>query len=73
MTALKMSFHNITKRRIVEVFDNNGIFVAAIYPDDDLNGIRIISSYITNVIQDDGSTSKPPIPAVGVLFRRKGR
>jgi len=71
MASLKMAFHSLTGRRIVEVFDNDGAFIAAIYPDEERNGIRIVSGYIETVAQDDGSQSLPRVPAVNVKFRRK--
>jgi len=71
MVSLRMAFHSVTGRRIVEVFDNDGAFVASIYPDEERNGIRIVSGYIDTVAEDDGSQNLPRVPAVSVKFRRK--
>lgn len=70
MVALRMAFHSVTGRRVVEVFDNDGAFVASIQPDEARNGIGIVSDYIDTVAQEDGSPSLPG-PAVSVKFRRK--
>lgn len=71
MTVLKMAFHATTGRRIVEVFDNDGKFVAAIYPDESKNGIKIVSKYIATFDLDDGKQSIPPIPAMEIQFLRR--
>lgn len=66
-----MAFHSVTGRRIVEVFDNDGAFIATVYPDEQDNAIKIVSGYIDTVAQDDGLQSLPRVPAVSVKFRRK--
>lgn len=71
MVALRMTRHSLTERRIVEVWDNDGVFIATIYPDEQHNAIRIVSDYVDTVAQDDGSQSLPRVPAVSVSFRRK--
>jgi hypothetical protein len=71
MVSLRMAFHSVTGRRVVEVFDNDGLFIATIYPDEEHNAIKIVSGYIDTVAQDDGSQSLPRVPAVSVKFRRK--
>jgi hypothetical protein len=69
---LKMAFHAFTGRRMVEVFDNTGAFVAAIYPNEEKNGIKIVSKHIATFDLDDGKQSEPPIPAITVDFFREG-
>lgn len=70
MAALRMATHAITGRRIVEVYDNSGALVAAIYPDEALNGIKIVSKYVSQVVENDGERSLPEVPAVQIAFRR---
>jgi hypothetical protein len=65
MVSLKMAFHSVTGRRLVEVYDNAGQLVAGIYPDAETNGINIISKYLNGVVIDE----KEP-PAVTVKFKR---
>jgi hypothetical protein len=67
---LKMAFHAATGRRMVEVFDNRGAFVAAIYPNEEKNGIKIVSKHIATFDLDDGKESVPPVPAITVDFIR---
>jgi len=71
MVSLRMAFHSVTGRRIVEVFDNDGEFIATVYPDEEHNAIRIVSGYIDMVVESDGSQNLPRVPAVSVKFRRK--
>lgn len=66
-----MAFHSVTGRRIVEVFDNSGDFVASIYPDEETNGIKIVSKHIATFDLDHGKDSRPPVPAMKVLFLRQ--
>ena len=49
MVSFKTAFHSVTGRSIIELYDNSGKFVAGIYPDDDGNGIRIVSDYFDAV------------------------
>ncbi|MBI2013744.1 MAG: hypothetical protein HYS87_02885 [Candidatus Colwellbacteria bacterium] len=58
--------HSIRPVNLVEVILDSKV-IATICPDDD-TGIRVISAHITKTIEDDGSTSFPPIPHVTVLF-----
>jgi hypothetical protein len=64
--------------QVVEVLVD-GAVVAAIYPDPDRKGIKIVSAHIgggtqgehglpAGVVYDDGSRTQPPIPAVEVRF-----
>lgn len=47
MTSLRMAFHGVTGRRIVEVYDDTGILVGAICPSDDrTNTIQVFSDHI---------------------------
>lgn len=68
---LKMAFHAMTGRRMVEVFDNGGAFVASIYVDEETNGIKIVSKHIATFDIDDGRKATPPIPAMIVKFLTK--
>lgn len=70
MVSLKMAYHAMNMRRMVEVYDNGGVFVAAIYADEESNGIKIVSKHIETVDHTDGSRSIPPVPGVDVKFRR---
>ena len=70
MVSLRMAFHSITGRRVVHVFDNDGTFIATVYPDDQNNAVKVVSGYIDIVAQDDGSRNLPPVPAVNIKFRR---
>jgi hypothetical protein len=46
MTTLKMGFHGQTGRRIVEIYDDRGFNIGAIYPTDDgSNAVHIVSRY----------------------------
>jgi hypothetical protein len=47
MTSFKMAFHSATGRRMVEVFDDEGAFVAAIYPASS-NSIHIVSKHFAD-------------------------
>jgi len=68
MTSLKMAAHTSSGRQMVEVFDANGVFVAAIYPHE--AGIHIVSKYFGNdPIQP--SPGMVPIPGYTVQFKEK--
>ena len=70
MTSLKMAFHESTGRRMVEVFDDRGEFVAAIYPTQDgSNAIHIVSKYFAE--EPKASVSFIPIPGFLVQFKEK--
>jgi hypothetical protein len=69
MTTLKMAFNWSELRRIVKVYDNDGAFVAAIYPDEAINGIRIVSKYIGELEFEDDVRSDTSEPAINVIFR----
>lgn len=69
MSSLKLAFHSTTGRRMVEVYDDSGRFVAAIYPGEDgLNGIHIASKHF------DGPPTEPvsqvPVPSFMIKFTR---
>lgn len=68
MTSLKMAFHDNTGRRIVEVFDDKGAFVGAIYPTEDgSNTIHIVSKHFSG----DPTPSSGMIPVPGYLVHFK--
>jgi hypothetical protein len=71
MTSLKMAFHGSTGRRIVEVFDDRGAFVGAIYPTDDgSNSVHLVSKHF----DDDPikpSVGMVPVPGYIVRFKEK--
>ena len=69
MTTLKMAFHWKDFRRIVKVYDNEGAFVAAICPDEAINGIRIVSKHIGELEFEDDVRSDTSEPAINVIFR----
>ncbi len=53
MSSFKLAFHNITGRRIVEVWEGRD-FIAAIYPDDaQPRAFRVITKYPTAIMKDD--------------------
>ena len=45
----------------------DGAMVATIYPDGE-KGVKLVSAHMEEVVQDDGSRSAPPIPAVLITF-----
>ncbi len=67
---LKMAFHAKTGRRIVEVFDNTGRFVAGIYPDETTNGIKVVSKHIATFDVNDGQQFVPAVPDITISFLR---
>lgn len=67
---LKMAFHARTKRRVVEVYDNAGVFVALIVPDEDKSGIKITSKSFHQHWHDEGTAVVPHMPEINVTFRR---
>jgi hypothetical protein len=69
---LKMAFHSVTGRRIVEVYDNRGVFVAAIYPDEETNGVNIVSKHFKAVTNEAYEPLLPEVraPGIGVQFKR---
>jgi hypothetical protein len=68
---LKMAFHSVTRRRIVEVYDNRGLFVAGIYPDEETNGINIVSKHFKAVTNELYEPLLPEVraPGIGVQFK----
>jgi hypothetical protein len=67
MTSFKMAFHAVTKRRIVEVYDDDGQPVAVIYPSDDgSNSINIVSSYFDERPRDTVANIKDDYTLYGV-------
>lgn len=71
MVSLRIAVHSISGRRVVEVSDNDGTFIATIYPDEQCNAIKVVSGYLDTITHDDGSRNLPPVPAVSIKFRRK--
>jgi hypothetical protein len=71
MTTLKMETHMQTGRAMVEVYDDDGNFVATIYPtDNNSNGIHIVSKYFAdNPINP--SVSMIPVPGFLIQFKDK--
>jgi hypothetical protein len=71
MTALKMAFYRDSGRRMVEVYDDDGEFIASIYPTGDgSNSIHIVSKYFA----DDPiklSVGTVPVPGYLVQFKEK--
>jgi hypothetical protein len=71
MTSLKMAFYRDAGRRMVEVYDDSGEFIASIYPTGDgSNGIHIVSKYF----RDDPikpSVGMVPVPGYLVQFKEK--
>jgi hypothetical protein len=57
MTTLKFAFQSETGRRVVEVFDNSGLYVATILPDNKSNGIEVRSFRINAVRKADDKRS----------------
>ncbi len=70
MTTLKMSTHEVTGRRMVEVFDDSGEFIGSIYPTQDgSNTIHIVSNYFSG----DPIKSSSFIPVPGYLFHFRAK
>jgi hypothetical protein len=69
MTTLKMAFNWSELRRMVKVYDNEGALVAAICPDETINGIRIVSKNIGELEFEDDVRSDTSEPAINVVFR----
>lgn len=68
MTTLKMAVHGETGRRMVEVYDDSGEFIASIYPTQDgSNTIHVVSNYFSG----DPIKSSGMIPVPGYLFHFK--
>jgi len=67
--------HSIRRTKIIEVL-LDGVVVGAIYPME--KGIKVVSAHFSDekipedfegkIIEDDGSTSWPPIPSFEVSF-----
>jgi hypothetical protein len=71
MTSFRIAFHSATGRRCVEVFDDHGQFVAAIYPTDDgSNRIHIVSNYFAD---DPIAPSSGDVPVPGYLVKFKAK
>jgi hypothetical protein len=71
MTMLRMAFDRSSGRRITEVYDDRGEFIAAIYPTaDGSNSVHIVSNYFAD---DPVNPSEGIIPVEGyqVRFRSK--
>lgn len=68
MTTLKVAIQPGTGRRVVEVFGNDGVYVATIVPANEHNGIRI-GSYCLDGVEPD----KTLAPGLIVKFKRTGR
>lgn len=71
MTALKMAFHQHTGRRMVEVYDDSGGFVGAIYAGENgSNSIHVVSKHFADQpIQP--SEGLPPVPGFIVRFKER--
>lgn len=71
MTSFKIAFHAGTQRRMIEVYDDAGGFVASIYPTEDgTNRIHIVSNYFDdNPITE--SAGLVPVPGYLVKFKRR--
>lgn len=69
MTSFKLAFHGVTGRRIIEVYDDKGAFVAGIYPGGDApDSIHIVSKHFdTDPVKP--TAGEPP----GLLVRFTGR
>ena len=52
--------------QVAEILIDGGM-VATIYPDGE-KGIKLVSAHMEEVVQDDGSTSLPPVPHVFIRF-----
>jgi hypothetical protein len=71
MTTLKMAFHQETGRRIVEVFDDSGAFIGAIYPTQDgSNSIHIVSKHFADYPFETSAGAALP-PGYLVRFRER--
>lgn len=68
---LKMTIHSTTGRCIVEVFDNLGRFVATIYPDEEINGINIVSKHFDKQWLVEGSPDDLLPPGYRISFNRE--
>lgn len=66
---LKMAFHTQSGRRMVEVYDNDGRFVAGIYSDDGGDGIKIVSKHFANFEYRDAEEAIPEVPDVIIQFK----
>lgn len=72
MTSLKMAFHQASGRRIVEIYDDKGEFVGAIYPTQDgSNCIHIVSNFF-DAAPIAESESVLPVPGYTVKFIKRG-
>ena len=67
--AVTFDIHEHSLRPGVPIADIllDGKMVAVIYPDGD-KGIKLVSAHIAEVVEDDGSESRPPIPEVRIRF-----
>jgi hypothetical protein len=54
-------------KEMVEVFDNGGAFVAAIYANDDATILRVVSKHLADVMFDN---AKPPSALVSLTSKR---
>ena len=52
--------------QVVEILMDDKM-VPTIYPDGE-KGVKLVSAHMEEVVQDDGSRSAPPIPAVLITF-----
>ena len=70
MTALKMATDRLTGRRLVEVYDDDGKFVAAIYPTHDgSNAVHVVSKHFDKVgVPSEGLID---VPGFLISFERK--
>jgi len=71
MTSMKMAHHERTGRRMVEVYDDRGQFIAGIYnTDDGSNAIHIVSKHFADepIKPSEGAV---PVPGYLVRFKEK--
>jgi hypothetical protein len=64
MTSFKIALHIVTNKKIVEVFDDQGNFVAVIYPLED--GIHVVSSHLDGPPQNTATDLKDDYTLYGV-------
>jgi hypothetical protein len=71
MTRLVMAMHNVTGEPMVEVFGDDGAFVASIYvTKDGSNAIHIVSQHFADPAISE-SVRMIPVPGYLVRFERR--
>jgi hypothetical protein len=74
LITFRLKPHSHKPVEIVEIC-LNGQCIAAIYPIDDRDGVKLVSAHSEKVMivkEDDGSKFFPHIPHVEILFKPKG-